>query len=124
MDLANPAIYWLCLQISKGNNKPFYNQNSIEMKTYLIQRNVPGAGKFTAAERKALAQRSCEVLEQLGPQIQWLHSYITDDNLFCVYKAENVELVREHARRGDFPANYILEVYSTISPATAEIAVV
>jgi len=94
------------------------------MKTYLIQRNVPGAGKFTAAERKALAQRSCEVLEQLGPQIQWLHSYITDDNLFCVYKAENVELVREHARRGDFPANYILEVYSTISPATAEIAVV
>jgi len=94
------------------------------MKTYLIQRNVPGAGKFTAAERKALVQRSCEVLEQLGPQIQWLHSYITDDNLFCVYKAENVELVREHARRGDFPANYILEVYSTISPATAEIAVV
>lgn len=93
------------------------------MKTYLIQRNVPGAGKFTAAERKALAQRSCEVLDQLGPQIQWLHSYITDDNLFCVYKAENAELVREHARRGDFPANYILEVHATISPATAEIAV-
>lgn len=92
------------------------------MKTYLIQRNVPGAGKFTAAERKSLSQRSCEVLEQMGSEyIQWLHSYITSDNLWCVYKAENVELVREHARRGDFPANYILEVYGTISPATAEV---
>ena len=89
------------------------------MKTYLIQRNVPGAGKFTAAERKALAQRSCEVLDELGPDIQWLHSYITSDNIWCVYKAENIELVREHARRGDFPANYILDVFSTISPATA-----
>lgn len=94
------------------------------MKTFLIQRNVPGAGKFTAAERKALAQRSCEVLDQLGTRIKWLHSYITEDNIFCVYQAENEELVREHARRGDFPANYILQVYSTISPATAERAVV
>jgi len=93
------------------------------MKTYLIQRNVPGAGKFTAAERKSLSQRSCEVLEQMGSEhIQWLHSYITSDNLWCVYNAENVELVREHARRGDFPANYILEVYGTISPATAEVS--
>lgn len=92
------------------------------MKTYLIQRNVPGAGKFTAAERKSLSQKSSEVLEQMGAEhIQWLHSYITSDNLWCVYKAENVELVREHARRGDFPANYILEVYGTISPATAEV---
>ena len=94
------------------------------MKTYLIQRNVPGAGKFTAADRKALSQRSCDVLEQMGSEhIQWLHSYITDDNIWCVYKAEDVELVREHARRGDFPANYILEVFGTISPATAELTV-
>ena len=89
------------------------------MKTYLIQRNVPGAGEFTAAERKTLAQRSVEVLEQLGPDIQWQHSYITSDNIWCIYKAENIELVREHTRRGDFPANYILEVSSMISPATA-----
>jgi Nickel responsive protein SCO4226-like len=89
------------------------------MKTYLIQRNVPGAGKFTAAERKSLAQRSFEVLEELGPDIQWQHSYITSDNIWCIYKAENIELVREHARRGDFPANYILEVAAMISPATA-----
>jgi hypothetical protein len=94
------------------------------MKTYLIQRNVPGAGNFTAAERKSLAQRSCEVLEQMGSdQIQWLHSYITKDNLWCIYKAENEELVREHARRGDFPANFIHEVSGIISPATAELAI-
>jgi len=94
------------------------------MKTYLIQRNVPGAGKFSAAERKTLAQRSCKVLNEMGSEhIQWLHSYITSDNLWCVYKAENEELVREHASRGDFPANYILEVFSTISPATAELTV-
>ncbi len=94
------------------------------MKTYLIQRNVPGAGKFSAAEQKALAQRSCEVLSKMDfEHIQWLHSYITSDNLWCVYKAENEELIREHARKGGFPANDILEVFSTINPATAEIEI-
>ena len=94
------------------------------MKTYLIQRNVPGAGKFTAAERKSLAQRSVQVLEEMGSdQIQWQHSYITSDNLWCIYKAENVQLVREHARRGDFPANFIHEVFGTFSPATAEMVI-
>ncbi len=94
------------------------------MKTYLIQRNVPGAGNFTAADRKALSQRSCNVLREMGSeQIQWLHSYITSDNIWCIYKSENEELVREHARRGDFPANYILEVFGTISPATADLTV-
>ncbi len=94
------------------------------MKTYLIQRNVPGAGNFTAADRKALSQRSCNVLRDMGSeQIQWLHSYITSDNIWCIYKSENEELVREHARRGDFPANYILEVFGTISPATADLTV-
>jgi hypothetical protein len=94
------------------------------MKTYLIQRNVPGAGKFTDAERKQLAIRSNEVLEQMGSQnIQWLYSYITADNLWCVYRAQNEELVREHARRGDFPANFILEVAGTFNPATAMLAV-
>ncbi|HET6769901.1 MAG TPA: DUF4242 domain-containing protein [Chitinophagaceae bacterium] len=94
------------------------------MKTYLIQRDVPGAGKFTAAQQKALSRRSCNVLSQLGAeQIQWLHSYVTNDNLWCVYKALNEELIREHARRGDFPVNNILEVVGTISPATAELTV-
>ena len=94
------------------------------MKTYLIQRNVPGAGKFTAADRKKLAQRSCQVLQEMGSdQIQWLHSYITSDNLWCIYNAQNEELVREHARRGDFPANFIHEVFGTFSPATAEMVI-
>ncbi len=94
------------------------------MKTYLIQRNVPGAGNFTASDRKALSQRSCNVLREMGSEhIQWLHSYITSDNIWCIYKSENEELVREHARRGDFPANYILEVFGTISPATADLTV-
>ena len=97
---------------------------TIEMKTYLIQRNVPGAGKFTLADRRSLAQRSCQVLEEMGSdQIQWLHSYITRDNLWCIYEAQNEELVREHARRGDFPANFIHEIVGTFSPATAELAV-
>ena len=95
------------------------------MKTYLIQRNVPGAGKFTAVEKRSLAQRSCDVLKEMGSdKIQWLHSYITNDNLWCIYEAEREELVREHARRGDFPANFIQEVCGIISPATAEPATV
>jgi hypothetical protein len=94
------------------------------MKTYLIQRNVPGAGKFSAAEQKTLAQRSCEVLIKMDSEhIQWMHSYITRDNLWCVYKAENEKLIREHARKGGFPADDILEVFSTISPATADLVV-
>ena len=95
------------------------------MKTYLIQRNVPGIGKFTAAERKSLSRRSCKVLKEMGPdKIQWLHSYVTSDNLWCIYEAENEELIREHARRGNFPANFIHEVFTQISPATAELAAI
>lgn len=92
------------------------------MKTFLIQRDVPGAGKFTSWERKKLAQRSCQVLEEMGPdQIQWVHSYITSDNLWCIYKAQNEELIREHARRGGFPVNHIHEVVGMFSPATTEL---
>ena len=94
------------------------------MKTYLIQRNVPGAGRLNAAQLKKLSQDSCNVLDQLGPQIQWQHSYVTGDNLWCIYKAENEELLYEHARRGGFPINAIHEVATMISPATAERAVV
>ena len=95
------------------------------MKTYLIQRNVPGAGKFTPEEKRTLAVRSCDVLKEMGSdKIQWLHSYITSDNLWCVYESDREELVREHARKGDFPANFIQEVVGVISPATAEPAIV
>lgn len=91
------------------------------MRTYLIQRNVPGAGKLSPEQLKQLSRKSCNVLEQLGPQIQWQHSHVTGDNLWCIYKAENEELLYEHARRGGFPINAVHEVVTTISPATAEL---
>ena len=90
-----------------------------EMKTYLIEREIPGAGKLTAAELKAISQTSCTVLKEMGPGIQWIESYVTGNKIFCIYKAENIELIREHAKRGGFPANAIIEISSIISPATA-----
>jgi hypothetical protein len=87
---------------------------------YLIERNIPGAGKLTSAELKAISQKSCGVLNQLGPQIQWVHSYVTGDQIYCVYRAPNEEMVREHARQGGFPANRVSEIKATIDPTTAE----
>ncbi len=90
------------------------------MKTYVIERDIPGAGKFTPEKLKAISQTSCTVLTAMGPSIEWLHSYVTEDKIFCVYKAENIELIKEHAKRGGFPANAIYEVDDIISPATAK----
>lgn len=89
------------------------------MKTYLIEREIPDAGKLTPEQLKAISQKSCSVLTEMGPQIQWEHSYVTGDKIFCIYKAENEELIKEHAVKGGFPANNIIEVASIISPATA-----
>ena len=94
-------------------------KNDTTMKTYLIERNIPDAGKLTAAELKAISQTSCGVLKQMGPKIQWVQSYVVGDKIFCVYKAENEELLREHAQKGGFPINNIYPVASIISPATA-----
>ncbi|HMJ48045.1 MAG TPA: DUF4242 domain-containing protein [Ferruginibacter sp.] len=91
-----------------------------EMKTYVIEREIPGAGKLTPAQLKGISQTSCGVLKELGPKIQWIHSYVTGNKIYCIYKAENEELVREHAKKGGFPANVINEVGTIISPATAE----
>ena len=91
------------------------------MKTYLIKRNLPGAGKLNPLQLKELSQQSCVVLEQLGPQIKWEHSYVTEEGLWCIYKAENEDIILEHARRGGFPVNAIHEVVATISPATAQL---
>ena len=90
------------------------------MKTYLIERDIPDAGKLTPEQLKSISQKSCSVLKEMGPQIQWIQSYVTGDKIFCIYKAENEELVREHAKKGGFPANKITEVSTEISPATAE----
>lgn len=91
----------------------------IEMKTYLIERKIPGAGKLTADELKFLAQKSCAILKEMGSRIQWVHSYVTENAIHCVYKAENIELIKEHAEKCGFPSDAIIEISSTISPATA-----
>ena len=90
------------------------------MKTYLIEREIPDAGKLTPAQLKGISQTSCSVLKEMGPKIQWIHSYVTGNKIVCVYKAENEELIREHAKKGGFPANTITQVHTTISPATAD----
>lgn len=90
------------------------------MPKYVIEREIPGAGKLSAPELHAISQKSCGVLRQLGPQIQWIQSYVTGDRVYCVYIAPNEEMVREHARQGGFPANRVSEVKSVIDPTTAE----
>ena len=95
------------------------SKNSNEMKTYVIEREIPNAGNLTAEQLKAISQTSCSVLKDMGPKIQWLHSYVTGNKIYCIYKAENAELIREHAKKGGFPANSVSEVANVISPATA-----
>lgn len=93
--------------------------NSTELKTYVIEREIPAAGKLTPDQLKSVSQTSCTVLKEMGPKIQWVHSYVTGNKIYCIYKAENEELIKEHAKKGGFPANSIVEVSSVISPATA-----
>jgi hypothetical protein len=90
------------------------------MPKYVIEREIPGAGKLSPAELQAISQKSCGVLKKLGPQIQWIESYVTADKVYCVYIAPNEELVREHAKQGGFPANRVSEVKRVINPTTAE----
>jgi hypothetical protein len=87
---------------------------------YVIEREIPGAGDFTPEQLKAISQTSCGVLRNLGPQIQWLHSYVTDDKIYCVYIAPDEETVRKHAEQGGFPANRISQVRTMIDPTTSE----
>ena len=90
------------------------------MPKYLIEREVPGAGKMSPQQLKDLSQASCNVLRELGPEVQWRESYVTDDKITCVYIAAHEDLVREHARRGGFPANQVAMVRAVIDPSTAE----
>jgi Protein of unknown function (DUF4242) len=87
---------------------------------YVIERVIPGAGAFSAEKLKSISQTSCGVLSKMGPKIQWLHSYVTGDKIYCVYIAPNEEMVREHAKQGGFPANSVSEVTTIISPETAK----
>ncbi|HET7622811.1 MAG TPA: DUF4242 domain-containing protein [Gemmatimonadaceae bacterium] len=90
------------------------------MPKFLIERNIPGAGKLSPDELRAISQKSCGVLQNMGPQIQWVQSYVTGDKITCVYVAPNAEMVREHARQGGFPADSVQEVTTIIDPTTAE----
>ena len=90
------------------------------MSRYVIERELPGAGKLSTDELRAISQKSCDVLDELGPSIQWVESFVTDDKIYCVYEAPNKEIIKEHAKKGGFPANRIEEIRTMISPATAE----
>jgi len=89
------------------------------MKTYLIEREIPDAGKLTPEQLKGISQKSCSVLKEMGPKIEWIQSYVTGNKIYCIYKAESAELIKEHAAKGGFPANVITEISTVISPATA-----
>jgi hypothetical protein len=91
------------------------------LKTFVIRRDIPNAGKLTPAELKSISQTSCTVLKEMGPKIEWIHSYVTGNQIYCIYKAESEEAIREHAQKGGFPANEIMEVATIISPATASL---
>ena len=90
------------------------------MPNFMIERTIPDAGSLTAAELQAISQKSCGVLRDLGPDVQWVHSHVTRDKLYCVYNAANEAIVREHARRGGFPADRVSRVSRRIDPTTAE----
>ena len=90
------------------------------MPKFVIEREIPGAGKLSPQELQAVSQKSCSVLREFGPQIQWLHSYVTDNKIYCVYIAPDEKTVREHASRGGFPANSVSQVRTVIDPTTSE----
>jgi len=90
------------------------------MPEYVIERDMPGVGGLSREELQGASQTSCSVLNELGPSIQWVHSYVTDNKIYCVYRATNEDIIREHAERGGFPANKISQVRSVIDPTTAE----
>jgi hypothetical protein len=90
------------------------------MPKFVIERNIPGAGKLSGADLHAISQKSCSVLSGMGPKIQWLHSYVTDDKIYCVYIAPDEAAVREHAKQGGFPANSVAQVRNVIDPTTAD----
>ena len=90
------------------------------MPKYVIEREVPGAGNLSAEDLQAISSKSCGVLESMGPRIQWVHSYVTENKIYCVYVAPNEEMVREHAQKGGFPANVVARVTQVIDPTTSE----
>ncbi len=106
--------------ITGGVASVIYGERSCVMPRYLIEKNIPGAGKLSPDALQAISQKSCSVLQGLGPQIQWVQSYVTGDKITCIYLAPNEQIIREHARQGGFPADQVFEVKAMIDPTTAE----
>jgi hypothetical protein len=104
--------------IGSAQSKNSGTKKEVVLKSYLIERDIPGAGNLSAQDLKDISQKSCSVLKEMNA-IEWVHSYVAGDKIFCVYKAENENLVREHAKQGGFPITSIMEINNTISPATA-----
>ena len=93
------------------------------MPKYVIEREIPGAGKLSREQLKAISQTSCRILNKMGPQIQWVQSYVTMDKFYCIYSAPNEDMIRKHAKRGDFPATAVNKVVTIIDPTTAEVLI-
>jgi hypothetical protein len=104
---------------SATKNQKEKSMETKNMNTYVIEREIPAAGKLNAQELQGISQKSCSVLNELGPDIQWVQSYVTDNKLYCVYRATNEEILRTHAKKGGFPINSVSKVSTVISPATA-----
>jgi hypothetical protein len=110
-------LFLLVMLIAAG---AVFAQQKAESHTYIIEREVPGAGKMTPEQLKAISQTSCGVLKKMGPDIQWVQSYVAGDKIYCIYKSPNEEMIREHAKLGGFPANKITLVSAVIDPDTAK----
>ena len=113
-------ILVLTLNFAQAQENQSTSKNNDIMKTYVIERVIPAAGDLTAEQLKGISQTSCTVLKEMGSKIEWQHSYVTGDKVYCFYKAENKALIEEHAKKAGFPANAINEIATIISPVTAE----
>ena len=120
MMIGSTAVFAQTASAKTENKKTMETK---KMNTYVIEREIPNAGKLTAPELKGISQTSCTVLQELGPDIEWVHSYVVENKIFCIYRAENEEILREHAKKGGFPINKINLVSNVISPATATASV-
>ena len=113
------ALAFLTAGLASAKEQPKPESLPADMNMYVIERDMPGLGKLTPAELKAASQKSCSVLQNLGPSVTWLHSYVTGDKMYCVYLAPNEAMVREHAKQGGFPATAVNKVSTIIGPQTA-----
>lgn len=117
-----PILFLCSMSFAQNQHTPTSAEQSSDeaMKTYVIERIIPGAGALSSEELQGISQLSCSILKEMGPAIEWQHSYVTGDKVYCVYKAESKALIEEHAKKGNFPANSISEVAVRIGPHTAK----